>query len=446
MSVDFTRAPFPVTYREWWLPPSINGNATLPPSIQVGHELTLTAGARKGTTSLGVHGNGSATSNIVTAADAVLNNQAKLWVFLRFKLDVTFSSAAATDQYLWTKRVAADDYVDIWLESTDGKLYFQMGDRAAGIQFTLVSTTATWNAGTWYTVLCSLSDTGPAQRMLVNGVAQDTDAVAAINTPNGGDMVILNSTDGGADGIVGIVSIAVIGTDDLSADEETDLHKGKPPIDTVNLYLYDEGRGVTAYGRGSGADNGVIDSAVTWVWGQVVQPLLSFNGRNGTASTTNVIFSGNWSLVWVGQMNCTYDGLSVAISMIRGRITADSVVNLEYVVGTNTIRWDCTGTALSAVIALYEKPVIGDYWIVIGIVDGSTVRFYLNGVLIGTDTGLGVIPAIPAPFHLGSYQNTAAWDISDCLMAALIEGAFTQKQVLAYSRYLKNVFNLPISI
>jgi len=41
MKLDFTRAPFPLTYRELWLPSGINNHATLPTSVEGGHELAL---------------------------------------------------------------------------------------------------------------------------------------------------------------------------------------------------------------------------------------------------------------------------------------------------------------------------------------------------------------------------------------------------------------------
>jgi len=74
---------------------------------------------------------------------------------------------------------------------------------------------------------------------------------------------------------------------------------------------------------------------------------------------------------------------------------------------------------------------------------------YGNGSLVHRRTA-----AIPTGFaydasgvaRLGYQVGGPYRDISKPLFVALIDGALTQKEVLIYSRWLKDVFNLPISI
>ncbi|KKK49357.1 hypothetical protein LCGC14_3135880, partial [marine sediment metagenome] len=301
MSVSLLKTPFDVRYRELWLPPSINGNATLPTSVEGGHGLTLT-GARKGTTVDGVHFTGSATSNI--NCGAIHNAAAKLWLSFRFKPDQDFSAASPADIYLWAKFNGAADLHLVRLESANGRLYWQH----EGVGSFSLSTAGitTWNAGQWYHVLVSLSNTAGA-RFIVDGGTPLTSANADA-APAGGDVIIGDRTDGGAIG--GLVTIAdvVIGTDDLTAAEETDLYNGIPPADAVNSWMLDEGRGVTAVDRGSGGNNGTLDTAATWAFGQVEQPVLSLDGINDHGqSSAGVNISGDLTLVWVGKMKSTYN-------------------------------------------------------------------------------------------------------------------------------------------
>ncbi len=220
-------APFAISHRELWLPEHIRGTQ-LPPFRGDAHALTLT-GAQKRTTSDGVHFTGTATSNIIIAANAGQNAQAACHITIRFKLDTTFAAGAPSNFYLAQKLLAADNYLRVYLKALDGKLYWEQGNLAGGIQFTLTSTTVSWTAGTWYIVTVSLTGT-PTQRLLVNGTVEDTDVAAAVATPNGGDIVIGSSSDGGVDGVVGTISWVVIGVGTtaataLTAAEEIDLSR-----------------------------------------------------------------------------------------------------------------------------------------------------------------------------------------------------------------------------
>ena len=114
MPVDISRAPFPITYRELWLPRGINGlTGPLPSSRYNGHEVTFTS-ARKGTTADGVHFNEAITSNI--NCGVIHNAAAKFWVSLRFKLDQDWTTGGG-DLHLFGKYLDVDNFVGIFLLS-----------------------------------------------------------------------------------------------------------------------------------------------------------------------------------------------------------------------------------------------------------------------------------------------------------------------------------------
>ncbi len=209
-----------------------------------------------------LHFTGAADSNV--NAGAINNNIAKLWVSLWFNLDSTFSAASATDQFMWGKFIDGTHFVYAWLESGNGRLYFGFNDGGVN-PFQLISTTVSWTADTWYHIITSLSDTGPAQRLLVNDVAEDTDAVVASNTPNGGDFCFGDYDDPGAvTGFIGEIQNVIIGTDNLTSAEETALFAGTAPGDETDYWYTDEGTGTNIVSYGTAANAGTVDAAPTW--------------------------------------------------------------------------------------------------------------------------------------------------------------------------------------
>ena len=81
MALAQNREPFPVTYRELWLPSHIRGTTLLPAFRGDAHGLILT-GAQKQTTCDGVLFNGTATSNINYGA---IHNAARIAIRFRFR-------------------------------------------------------------------------------------------------------------------------------------------------------------------------------------------------------------------------------------------------------------------------------------------------------------------------------------------------------------------------
>lgn len=452
MTLALPGAPFPVTYRELWLPRGINENASLPTSVEGGHGLAFT-GARRGTTCDGVHGDGSNTSNI--NCGAIHNNAATYWLSFRFKLDQPFSAAAVTDQYLWGKFVDATHFLWLVLKAADGKLYFEGQDGGAN-DFSIAAQDGaaditSWNSGQWYQVLASISAVNNVRFRVDNGTVV-TDA-SAIAFPNGGDFVLLDYDDPGAGtGFEGIEVGFFGGTDDLSQaapDEEYDLYTGIPPADVVNEYLLDEGRGVTAYDRGSGGNNGTLDTAATWRFGQVESPVISFDAHNDHAkSSAGIDITGDVTVIWVGKIKSSYDGLAGSRELFIYWIDATNTIEIYYSVGPDDIRLTVVGGGTPASVSYNEKPEIDSYMIMMGIIkSGIEVCININGFQYGRVALAGIIGGGVATLDLGYNHFAPAFrDISKPLFVALIDGAFDQAQALAYSRYLQKVFNLPITI
>ncbi len=432
--ININKSPFPVRYRELWLPESINGTI-LPSSRYNGHALALT-GAQKRTTSDGVRGTGANTSNI--NCGAIHDNIAKLWVSLRFKLDQAFI-AGMGEQYLWGKRIDGDNLLALYLDN-NGMLHFYMRT-AATDRFILLSTITSWTADTWYHALASLSDTaGGIQRLKVNNNLEDSDVQAAANTPNGGDLVLLDLDDAGfGNGFKGVVTDVFIGTDALTSAEETDLYNGFPPADVVNEYLLDEGRGVTAYDRGSGANNGTLDTACTWAWGQVKQPVLSFDSINDFGqSSSGVNIRGELTAIWVAKLKSTYKNLSDYHKQYRYYVDANN-----YLQGAPDAEY--MGSGVSVALSYTKNHSIDDYGIYMTTVKIGQLGLFKNGTNRGT-SGLTAYITGDATAYIGRVQAGTYWDISKPLFIAIIDGAFTDKQALAYSRWLRDKFNLPISM
>ncbi len=451
-----SQVPFPLKYRELWLPDRINADSTLPASVLGGHALTFT-GTKKGTTADGVHFTGAATSNLVVAANAIRNAKAALHITIRFKPDTTFATGASGNQY-FINQVTGTSYVRAYLKTTDGKFYWEQDDGAAGAGFSLTSTTASWTEGAPYIVTVEMTDT-PTQRLLVNGVLQDSDTSAAVATPDGGDLIIGSSSDGGTDGFVGTISWVVIGvgataTVALTTDEEADLAKGIQPATAKvqYMFLFDEGRGVTLYDRGSAGGNATLDTACTWAWGQVKQPCLSSDGINDQArSATGINLDGNVSIVWAGKIKSNYTLISATadtrqIIYARG-ISGSYEIYLRSATGVTGVQVLVYAGA-GKTIAPVDVPAMDDYRIFILTLNTSwAIQEFSNGSLVGSNILNGpFLSGASAFIDFGGSTTATYYDNSKMLFAGIVEGAFTATQAKIYSRWLRDRMNLPITI
>jgi len=455
MTVELMRAPFPITYRELYLPRGIKDWAgPLPSSRYNGHELVFT-GARHGTTAGGVHFTGAANSNIIVAANAIQNGQQAIHITIRFKLDQPFAAGAASNFYLFQKLAAVSDWIRVYLRAADGLLIWEQGDGlgGAGIQFTLTSTTAAWAAGVWHIVTLSLTST-PTQRLIVDGTVEDTDTAVAVATPAAGDMVIGNSVAAGVDGVIGVVSWVVIGVGAtaataLTANEEGDLNRGIPPPTAKVQYelLLDEGRGVTAYDRGSAGGNGTLGAIASWAFGQVQQPVISFDGINDVATgAVGANINGAITLVWAGKLKAHYDGVLDDHYFVEYWVDATHHCMIYLNSITGDVRFIGVSAGTNVVCDLHGFGIeIDDYAIFIATLTADGVaKLYANGQLHSVDTGLAAFPAGGGIAYIGAEDSPAYYDVSKPLLVGLIDGAFTNQQALAYSRFLDRIFNLGV--
>ena len=452
MAVDLMKAPFPLTYRELWLPRGIKGlTGPLPSSRYNGHEVTFT-GARRGTTCDGAHFTGANTSNI--NCGAIHNAAVKLWVSFRFKLDQDFSAASASNLYIWGKKTGVPDNIRIFLSQSDGFLIFYKADGGA-ISFTIESTENSWEAGRWYHVLASISSAAGARLIVDNGTPLTNADVSAVL--NGGDFVIGDQVDpGDGFGFEGVIAdfFCEEGAD-LTATQEEDLYRGIPPVTVDNEWLLDEGRGAIAYDRGADGNNGALDAAglaavpptLGWAWGRVKQPVISLDGINDHGeSSAGVDVSGTVTIVWVGKLKAIYDGVSDDHYLVEFFIDNNNFYQINYNLITGDMRFICAAAGTNAVADLNGFAIeIDDYAIFIGTVTaGGVIKLFANGILHETDTGLAAIAAGGITTYIGAEDTPAFWDVSKPLLIGLIDGAFTDKQVLAYSRWLDKIFNLGV--
>jgi len=413
----------------------------------------------KRTTCDGLLFHGAATDNCVIAAHADNNNKAAFHATIRFRFKQTFSSASAADQYLFNKAVDANNFLRLRFESTDGKLYFEQGDGAGGNQFQLTSTTTSWTAEVWYTITASMDD-APAQRLLVGASAQDTDTQAAVATPNGGDMVIGSSSDGGADGFKGDIAYVVIGTGatatvalTTTADtgEEALLNKGIPPATAKVQYLLtlDEGRGLVANNRGSGTNNGVIDTGCIWTYGTTMQNCMSLDGLNDYAvgSAANVDISGSCSFIYVARLMSTYSTLAAAREQYIFYIDANNYVQLHFYHSGNQFRFTVAANGTFNQREYTPTHSLGDCAISIGTsIPAGMKAHYWNGAVIASSSHSSSVPATPATAYVGAMNGPASYDVSRPIFLAVVQGALSAKQALDCSRTLNSWLDLGLTI
>ena len=459
--------PTGYSWRELWMAQDIwspDGTTYYVPSrAKGGHRLTLMNAASKRTTTDGVHFDGTATSNIVVAANAVQNAKAAFNITIRFKPDQLFAGGAGTNEYLFNKDNGANEFLRVYLKGAaaagDRKLYWEQGNGAGGNQFQLTSTTYTWSADTWYVVTASLQDgVTPIQRLLVNGSAEDTDTAVGRNTPPAGAMIIGSSSDGGADGFKGVISFVSIGVGTtaavaLSAAEETDYNKGKVPATAKVQYLLplDEGRGLTAYDKGSAGGNGTIDSACTWDF-NVRQACVSLDAINDylDSSADNLDLTGNLSVVLIMKVKSTYDALSNKSTMLTFYNTPSAeYVLITYSEVTNTIGFAVNVGGVAQTATYATKPAIDDCLILIGTVTtAGAVEIYGNGIAGTPDSGAGVVGALPLRLRVGTTQvlDALRFDMSRYIAWGIVNGALPGKESLDLSRRINAWLNLGLTI
>ncbi len=436
--------PTGFSWRELWLPEQING-LSLPSAVAGGHPLTLTNASKK-TTADGVHGDGSANSNI--NCGAIHNAEAKWWFSFRFKLDSTFVGGLG-DMFLFGKRLSDNDWIFLYLVNGDGALHFryQFGGATA---FNIQSAESSWTAGTSYHVLASISSVNAVRMRINNGVAITN---ADVNpAPNGGDVIIGHRVTATAGGIKGVITDFYMGTDDLTAEEELDLYQGVPPADATEVYLCDTGRGSTVDNRGSsGAGaNGTLGPACTWAFGSCQRPVLSSDTITtiDQATATGVIMKEPLSLIVAMKMKENLNGLTLADGrrFVQFFIDGTNFVQLLYDRVATRIDWDVRTSAGYLPTYYTGFPAIDDYVIMVGTLSsGGISRLYFNGSL--TNSAVGLAPLSAA----GSTANLLSGTAGGCssnkiLFCGLANGAFNPAEAKMVSRRINAALKLGLVI
>ena len=407
--------------------------------------MTITGGAKRTTTD-GVHFvAGVATSNVKFADP--YDAAGDWWCEITFKPDADFSSASSTDQYLIGKYVDATNYLVVYLRASDGKMCFDHTE--GGATEDVVTAETSWSAGTWYHILISKSNTNTKQRIRVNGGT-------AVEEANGtaislvADICIGARDDGvSTEGFAGVIGRVIMGNDTLSDAEELNLYNGLPPDDAVNYFCFDEGRASTANDRGTGADNGTLDSSCTWSYGSVRYPCIGLDGINDqVASAATGDIGGEVTYVWVGRMK----------SLLSANGNRAQVIFEGESGGTRVLLWSPASTAglqlyvtggTSRTVSSSSTYTYGDYLIAHVTIDepNDTIALYLNGVLVGTDTnGIGALTRNGGAFYIGDSSVGTDEDNSQTLKFGLQEGVLTSQGIRENAKYLNNQLSLGLTI
>ncbi len=440
MSKALIPLPSGFRWRELWDFRDMNGGL-VPSSVSSGHKLTAT-GATKVTTADGVHFlAGVATSNIEFADpyDAVND----WWVSFRSKLGQAFSSAESTDMYLLGKYDDGTNYLVIYLRASDGALVFDHTE--GGGQEIVVSAETSWAAGQWYHVLCSISTTN-GKRLIIDAgtpVAEAGDQTAISLTAS----ITIGARDNGTstEGVSATIADVVMGNDALTGTEETDLSNGVKPVDAVNSFSLDEGRGTVANDKGTGADNGTLDSSCTWGFGGPQQVCAGMDGINDRLlSDSGVDISGPLTAVWVGKEKDTYEGNNGPYKFYIA-VDGDDNISLIHQAGINGHRFRCEGGGVAVFASYSTLNVIDEYVIFIGTLTlAGVVELFRNGVSVATSAGAGQISPAAATFSLS--LPAANQDISKPILAGLIDGVLSAQQVLNLTRYINQKKRLGLTI
>lgn len=440
-------------FRELWLPELINGNATLPGSVGGGHGLALT-GARKGTTTNGIQLLDA--EYLITAANADIlfspPANAGFTVFLRYK-----PSSITGNRYIIERIDVARQ--NGWNLHCSG-VYLNLQIYIAGVMTRTYSADPHLAAGTQYSLAARYTkETGYHAtadghvELFIDGVETTYTLQAVVSDPgNPGAQVCHIWADRNlADLSMGLGGQVAI-YDGVATDAEMlEMHKGIFPAaladggPLLRLYPTDEGRGIAVVDRGvTGVDAVYTGTNLGWDYGQVRQPVLSFDGVNDRAqSLAGVDISGDLSFIWVGKIKSTYDGLSAQHHLIRIHIDATNFVQLLYHTD-DVLRFALSGASVSYA----PKPSIDDYMVIIGTskLAGGVITLFVNGSLVGIDTGATVVSALPAVANIGANQADVNHDASKPLMVGLISGALSKPEAKAVSRNINNHFGLGLSI
>ncbi len=268
---------FTLSAPQWWVAntiavspqPAFDGtNVVTATGVASGeHTVTTVAGVMALGTGDALHFDRNVNSNVDSGV--IYNAQAKLWVSLWFRPDRDFPTAPTENWYLFSKYIDANNYYYLYLQ-TGGRIYFTY--RQGGVlKWNFNTPQNTWTAGTWYHILASsgqaigggAASNGVRLRVDNGAAATSADMTAVIN---GGNFTLGQREPGGTSLTTfdGYIANVTVGTDDLTAAEETALYNGSAPGDETDYWYMDEGVGVVINSYGSAANNGTAGAATSW--------------------------------------------------------------------------------------------------------------------------------------------------------------------------------------
>lgn len=372
------------------------------------------------------------------------------WCCIVFNLTKAFAAGAANDIHFVNKYDDATNFLLVYLDKATGKL--KLSHNEGGGAEDVVSAENSWAVDTWYCAVVSCSTTNGQRLIVDNG----TPVTAPANT-----TAISLSADfclgpyiGSTEGIPGVVRYLAMGNDILTTTEESNLSKGIHPSDVVNLFLFDEGEGNTCNDRGSGADNGQIGmtpAGTPCIWDFTDNPqqnCASLDGINDyLASDAGVMISGDQALAVMVKCKNTQDTALADSILALLRIDANNYLQLFHDSGADGIKITASGSGVAQSVSYTTKPAIGDYRIyVITLTSVGVLCLYINGVLVGTQSGVGAISGAAATAYFGADNTPANYDNNAVIEALQIDGALNGAQVLDFNRSLDKELVLKLGI
>ncbi len=439
-------------FRELWLPQNIIPNSSLLRSVRGGHDLALT-GALLGSTVNGLEMRGAERITITDHADIHITDDLTV-VLPAFVLTGTFPDDYAANMGLMNLNNGA---VIARLNQATGALDIIFNNVDGGADETVSTTKVSWAADTLWQVAFTFANNGTGVisiRLYINGVAENTNdqvdgpiVVPAGNTVLGEDLTTFFT--GKFQRMFLVYDTAI-----LTEAQLLEVYKGIPYATNLQAYipLDHPGRALTMPDRSVGGNcNGTISGTAIgeeiWDFGQVKQAVINFDGINDHAqSPAGVDISGDLTLFWVGKMRSTYDGLTGSTRLIHFYATAgNNTIGIDMNFPTNSTRFG-VGTLVGGFAPIFytPRPAIGDYQILLLTLDAVSIAAYVNGILAATDAAPGIMPFVSATGYLSKWADATGYDVSKVLLAGLIEGALSHKDAIAFSRRVKNMYNLPI--
>ena len=215
---------------------------------------------------------------------------------------------------------------------------------------------------------------------------------------------------------------------------------GAADTDLIGWWKLDEGSGDTAADLSASGNDGTINNAAAgglgaggavWVNDPERGMVLSFSGDNSsgayvstdlTIPAMNMENDFTWAF-WAKQQG---DGTGVNESILGNRYAADGSDPLEFIKFTPT-KFEYYNNDPGYTVTIDYDDIPSDVWIHhAGVKDGTTLRYYRNGVEAGTSTITFTIRA--NPFYIGGTLERWSGYLSD---VRLYTKALTENEIIA---------------